>query len=154
MSLENILIISLIVLVIILAGLIIRLEYKLRKFLRSTGADNIEGALGAIDTDVIDLKKFRNELENYLQTVEDRLKRSTQGIHTVRFNPFKGTGSGGNQSFATALLNEHGDGVIISSLYSRDHVSVYSKPITKYDSEFELTTEEKLALSEARKKLN
>jgi len=154
MPIETILILVLIALTLILAGLVIRLEYKLKKFLRKTGADHIEGAIGIIDTDVTDLKKFRTELENYLQTVEDRLKRSTQGVHTVRFNPFKGTGSGGNQSFATALLNEHGDGVIISSLYSRDHVSVYSKPLTAYDSEFELTTEEKIALNEARKKLN
>lgn len=57
---------------------------------------------------------------------------------------------GSKQSFATALLNEHGDGVVISTLYSRERTSVFAKPIKKFDSEYELTPEETQALTEAR----
>lgn len=89
-------------------------------------------------------------MEKYLETVERRLRKSVQSVHTVRFNPFKGTGAGGNQSFATAFLNEHGDGVVISSLYSRDHVSVFSKPVKKHASEYEFSNEEKEALGGAK----
>ncbi len=101
---------------------------------------------------VTGLESFKKELETYLTTVESRLKKSVQGIHTVRFNPFKGsTGSGGNQSFATAFLNELGDGVVVSSLYAREHVSIFAKPIVRGKSEFELSEEEaeavKVALS-------
>ena len=71
-------------------------------------------------------------------------------MHTVRFNPFKGTGAGGNQSFATALLNENGDGVVLSSLYSRERVSVYAKPVQKFSSEYELSGEEKQAIKSAK----
>jgi hypothetical protein len=98
-----------------------------------------------------ELENFRTDLEKYLTTVEKRLKKSVQGIHTVRFNPFKGTGGGGNQSFATAFLNEDSNGVVISSLYSREHVSVYSKPVKNGSSEFELSLEEKEAIADARK---
>jgi hypothetical protein len=69
----------------------------------------------------------------------------------VRFNPFKGTGSGGNQSFATTFLNEENNGVVISSLYSREHTSVFSKPIKNGVSEYELSDEEKESFAEAKK---
>ncbi|MDE2188580.1 MAG: DUF4446 family protein, partial [Patescibacteria group bacterium] len=41
----------------------------------------------------------------------------------------------------------------ISSLYSRDHVSVFGKPIKKHASEYELSEEEKEAIKEAKNKL-
>ena len=98
--------------------------------------------------------KFKEEVGHYLARAEERLKRSVQSVETVRFNPFKGTGDGGNQSFATAFINEEGDGVVISSLYSRDRVSVFSKPLKNHTSEHEMSGEEKEALEEAKKKLN
>ena len=89
-------------------------------------------------------------MEEYLLSVEKRLKKSVQSVSTVRFNPFKGTGSGSNQSFSTTFLNEERDGVIISSLYSREHISVYSKPVVKGASEYELSDEEKESLEKAK----
>ncbi len=84
------------------------------------------------------------------QTIDKKLSRTVSGNETVRFNPFQGAGLGGNQSFATALINAEGDGVVISSLYSRDRVSIFSKPIKKFSSEYELTAEEKEALQKAK----
>jgi hypothetical protein len=92
-------------------------------------------------------------MEKYLTHVEKRLRKSIQSVHTVRFNPFKGTGGGSNQSFATTLLNEDGDGVIISSLYARDHVSIFGKPVSKHESTYELSEEEHQSLDQAKKGL-
>lgn len=122
---------------------------KLQKFLRGH-AENIPDTLSIYGKELDNLHNFRKELEPYLAKVEARVKRSLQGLHTLRFNPFSGDGSGGLQSFATAILNEHGDGVILSSLYMRDRMSVYSKPVKNFKSEFELTTEEAEALSKAK----
>lgn len=141
----------LIIAILVLIGFIIFLNRKLNRFLIGSSSKNLDESITAIDTSIKELEKFRIELEKYLGTVEKRLKKSIQAINTVRFNPFKGTGSGSNQSFATAFLNEEKDGVIISSLYSREHVSVYSKPIKGGDSEYELSEEEKSAISEATK---
>ncbi len=145
--------ISLIVLIIIVLALIAyiaHLNNKLNNFLIGSGTKNLDESLSSINSSIDELKNFRIELEKYLTTAEKRLKKSVQAVHTVRFNPFKGTGGGGNQSFATAFLNEEGDGVIISSLYSREHVSVYSKPIKNSASEYELSQEEKEALGNAK----
>ncbi len=152
-TIEQITILILISLIIILAVLIVRLEYKMKRFLISKNAQTIDDSLTDIDKRTKEIESFRIELETYLKTVETRLRKSIQSIHTVRFNPFKGTGSGGNQSFATAFLNEEGNGVVISSMYSREHISIFSKPIKKFISEFELSEEETGAATEARKNL-
>ncbi len=146
----TIIVIILLVAVIALIAIVVHLHLKLKKFLIG-GSTNLDESITSVNSSLLELKKFQTEMENYLLTVEKRLKKSVQAVHTVRFNPFKGTGSGGNQSFATAFLNEEKDGVIISSLYSREHVSVYSKPIKKGVSEFELSEEEMGVLNETKK---
>jgi len=72
-----------------------------------------------------------------------------RNIETVRFNPFIDAGS--NQSFAIAMLNDEGNGVVMSSLYARDRMSIFAKPIVRGKSEFELSSEEKEVLSKAIK---
>jgi hypothetical protein len=153
-SQNSILIIILAVLVLALIGWIIHLELRLKKFLIGVGTKNIDDSFAYIDKNLKDMAIFRKELEAYLKMVEVRLRQSVQGVETVRFNPFKGIGEGGNQSFATAFINEEGDGVILSSLYSRERVSIFSKPIKKLTSEFELTKEELDALAQAKRSLS
>ncbi len=151
MNFLNIAFIVLILIVIGLAGYVVYLHNKLKKFLIGSSSNNLDDSITSINNSINELEKSKTEIENYLTTVEKRLKKSVQAVHTVRFNPFKGTGSGSNQSFATVFLSEDNDGVIISSLYSREHVSVYSKPIKKGSSEYEFSEEEKTALLEAQK---
>ena len=139
--------------VLILAGMVVWMHLKLQKFLIGVKSDHIGDTLTFVSRNLEDLQKFRSELEKYLSYVERRLRKSVQSVHTIRFNPFKGVGGGGNQSFSTAFLNEEGDGVIISSIYSREHLSVYSKPLNKYESEFKLSDEEHQSLEEAKRKL-
>ena len=142
----------LIIAVLVLVGMVFHLHNKLKKFLVGNKSENINDSIIVIDKSITDLKSFREDLENYLLTVEKRLKKSVQAVHTVRFDPFKGTtGSGGNQSFATAFLNEYGDGVVVSSLYARERFSIFSKPVKKGISEYELSDEEKEAISDAMK---
>ncbi len=141
-------VIVLAVITVVLLIMVIMMQLKLRRFLIGIDSKNIQDSLTSVGSDLKELEQFRTEMEAYLNSVESRLKKSVQSVHTVRFNPFQGQGAGGNQSFATAFLNEHGDGVIVSSLYGRDHVSVYAKPIKNHLSEHELSGEEKEALAD------
>lgn len=129
---------------------VIRLEIRLQKLFKGSDGKNVESAIISGRKRIEVLEQFRKELETYLAAVEKRLKRSVQGLETIRFNPFKGTGDGGNQSFAVAFLNESGDGVVFSSLYARERMSVFAKPIKNGRSEFGLTVEEKDAIEKAR----
>jgi len=147
---EQILIYTLLGILILVLLWIIRLEFKFSRLLRGKNAKNLEDTITQLGREVNGLHLSQKQIEEYLIKAEARIRRSVQGMSTVRFNPFKGNGSGGNQSFATALLNENGDGVVLSSLYSRERVSVYAKPVKKFSSEYELTAEEKQAIKSAR----
>jgi len=140
-------------LILIIALWLIRLEVRLKNLLKGGG--------GSLEDSIINLKKnqddlftFRHDSIEYLKNIEARLKRSLQAVETIRFNPFKGTGEGGNQSFSTTLLNERGDGVVLSSLSVRDRVSIFSKPIKKFVSEFEMTEEERAVVKSAKNSLS
>lgn len=114
---------------------------------------SLEESVGILTRDLRDLKLFRAELERYLKHAEERLRSSVQGVGVVRFNPFSGDGSGGNQSFSLALLDEAGCGVVVSSLYARDRASVYAKAIDAWTSKHELSQEEAEAINRAKSQL-
>lgn len=140
------------ILIIFTIGWLARLEIKLRKLLGGKN-QSLDEAVSEMRKELAALKKYKDASEKYLEQVEQRLKKSITGVETVRFNPFKGNGSGGNQSFATAFVSEEGNGVVISSLYSREHVSVFAKPVKNLSSEYELTAEEKESLQKAESKI-
>lgn len=137
-------------LTIILLCLYIYEHRRVSRLLRGSKAMTIEDSLVEIAKELDSLTEYKENSEEYLKRVERRLRKSTQSIQTRRFNPFKGTGTGGNQSFAAAFLNEDGEGLIISSLYASDRMSVFAKPVHKFVSTFELTDEENAALEKAK----
>jgi len=114
---------------------------------------SIEETISVLMRDMKEFKEFRSELEKYLKLAEGRLRGAVRGVGVVRFNPFTGEGQGGNQSFALALLDELGAGVVLSTLYSRDRVGVYAKPLSAFTSTYELSEEEKQATAIAREQV-
>jgi len=113
-------------------------------------AGSLEESIGILTRETREFAAFRAELEKYLKLAESRLRGSVQGVGIVRFNPFSGDGSGGTQSFAVALLDERGTGVVMSSLYARDRSSVYAKPVEQWTSSYELSQEERAAIEKAK----
>jgi len=123
------------------------LTIRLNRFMRGRKAKNLEGAIIEIIENLQILESATERIENRLTQFDERLKHKVHHVKTVRFNPF--ADQGGNHSFATALLDEEGSGVVLSSLYSRERVNVYAKPVQKLTSDYELSREEKLALTAA-----
>ncbi len=144
---------ALIACIVILIGWIIRIEIKMRRLLMGKDAKSLEDSIVSAKENIEKLDEFQRESMNYFTTVEKRLNRSIQAVETIRFNPFKGTGEGGSQSFSTSFISGDGNGVVISSLYSRDRVSVFGKPLEKFESTFELTEEEKEVINTSKNSL-
>jgi hypothetical protein len=82
-----------------------------------------------------------------LAEVKKKSKHTISKIGITRFNPFKEIG--GDQSFAVALLDEEKDGIIITSYYGRDLNRMYAKEIKGGTSQYNLSQEEKEAISQA-----
>ena len=127
---------------------IVILELRLKRLLRGKTGDDLEELIRKINQDLDSLVQSRTEVRNDIDLIRKKMRHHIRGVKTVRFNPFKD--SGGNQSFATAFINDEGNGVVISSLYSRDRVGIYAKPLDKHRSEYELSDEERRAIMESQ----
>ena len=137
--------------IIALALWVMRQERRLNKFFYGKDAKSLEDTVVNIKEGIERLDASQRDTSEYLKTINQKLQKSIRGVETVRFNPFKDSGS--NQSFATAFLNEEGDGVVISSLYSRERVSIFAKPVKHLVSSYELSEEERGALQNAKDSL-
>ncbi|MFH0846221.1 MAG: DUF4446 family protein [Patescibacteria group bacterium] len=148
---QDIIIYILLGLNIILVLWISRLEMKTRdiKILKNTKSivDNFKEIGKALD----EITTFDEEIKNKIIKIEEKNKDNIQNLEILRFNPFKDQGIGGDQSFALTLLDKKGNGAILSSLYGREKVSVFAKPIKDWKSEYELSEEEKHVLNKFKK---
>jgi len=109
-------------------------------FFTGKKASDLEGVLFE---EIKRLKKTETEIRKLLKSsraLEKMASQSIQKVGVVRFNPFRETG--GDQSFAIALLNSNDNGLVISSLYSREGTRIYSKPIKAGQSKYPLSKEE------------
>lgn len=133
---------------IILCWILI-VEIRLKRIFSGFKAKNMESLIAEVTKKTKELEEERKKTELQISSIDKRLAQSIRNIETVRFNPFPEVG--GNQSFAMSLLNDEGNGVVISSLYARDRTSLFAKPIKAGQSEFELTKEEKSVLKKSIK---
>jgi hypothetical protein len=124
-----------------------KVERRLTSLFAGKESQNLEELLRTIKDTALDAEQSVKALEAHVRTVEGRLQRSVQKVQMVRFNPFKDSGS--DQSFAVAFLDEKNTGAILSSIYSREGVRVYAKPITKGESQYPLSEEETDVLKRA-----
>jgi hypothetical protein len=79
-----------------------------------------------------------------MEDAEARLDGSISRAGVLRYDAFNE--STGRQSSSVALLDEHGNGVVLSAILQREQARVYAKPIVAGDSELELSPEEREAI--------
>lgn len=128
----------------------VKTEKRLKRFFAGKKAKDLEENIILLEENISKLKSAKEKTEQELIEINKKLKKSIRGLETIRFNPFPDQGS--NQSFAIGMTNEDGDGVVLSSLYSRERMSIFAKPIKGGKSNYELTTEEKDVLEKAKVK--
>ncbi len=105
---------------------------------------NLEDALGRQIAYILEANGRLEALQGDLTRVSEALQLAVQRVGLVRFNPFEDTG--GDQSFAVALLDARGDGIVLSSLFARRETRVFAKPIQGGKSTHVLTAEESRAI--------
>ena len=105
--------------------------------------------------DLEEVLAYMKELENNISVLSkdlQKLKKESRyffkKVGLIRFNPFQEVG--GNQSFSMALLDGNNDGIIISSLYTREGNRTYGKFVKRGKSQHPLSKEEEDAMKQAR----
>jgi hypothetical protein len=120
-------------------------EYK--ALVAGTSGGDLEQILNGHIAQVRATTSRLEELETLAHQTDLASRRSLQWLGVLRFNPFEDVG--GDQSFALALVDGYGNGVVVSSLHMRDVTRVYAKPLKGWEAEHHLTDEEKQAIANA-----
>jgi hypothetical protein len=136
----------LLVLVAWLARRVSTLRTRLMGLTRGEDGD-LGDVLGAHLERVHVLGQVVDRLDTRTSRLEASAPRAFQRVGLVRFNPFEDTG--GNQSFALALLDAEGNGWVLSSLHARTGTRVYAKAIRAGRSDGALSDEESTAIKQA-----
>ena len=135
----------------IAVGLLIRLnrlERHYRALTAGTDGGNLEAVLEDHVGQVQQATRRVQELDALVMRLERNNRTHLQRVGFLRFNPFRDTG--GDQSFALALTDEGGSGVVVSSLHSREVTRVYAKPLVAWQTSYQLTDEEREAIKRAK----
>ena len=143
-------ILSLSFLSLISISYIIFLHLKIRKILTGRDASSLEDQIVSDRKTMSELLKKNIEIDKKIEILERKSKESIRNVEMLRFNPFEEQGS--NQSFSASLINENGEGLILSSLYGRDRVRFFAKPVSLFKSSYELSVEEKTVLEKTKQK--
>jgi hypothetical protein len=146
--------------VLVVAGLCLLLMVMVQSFQVSRLSQRINQITGGVEggdleeilshhlETVHQVARDLDELTARMAIVESASRHHFAKQGMVRFNPFPDTG--GNQSFALAMLDESDDGFIVSSLHSRTGTRIYAKAVTGGKADTSLSAEEQDAIDEAR----
>jgi len=77
------------------------------------------------------------------------LRQSLRNVAVVRYDAFGDTG--GHLSWSLAVLDDHGDGAVLTSIHGRNEARTYAKSVAGWTCEQQLSPEEQEALDRARR---
>ncbi|MFF0338961.1 DUF4446 family protein [Kribbella sp. NPDC004875] len=95
------------------------------------------------------VKSELRRLSKELDATRGELKETLQHLAVVRYDAFGDTG--GKLSWSMAILDNNGDGVILTSINSRADARTYAKEVRSFTSESKLSPEEQEAIDTLRK---
>lgn len=78
---------------------------------------------------------------------EGLIEGAVRNVGLIRYDAFEDVG--GRLSFSCAMLDDHGSGVVVTSINGRQDTRVYAKPITEGHSPYNLSVEEEEAIRQA-----
>ncbi len=133
------------------------LSLKLNRLRRLLNRLMPEGSERSFDQLLEQLLIKQEENRTLLASVETRLEKlhsllqgCLQRVGLVRFDAFDDIA--GQQSFSVALLDNEGNGVVITSLFGRTESRCYAKPVIQGNSPHRLSEEEMAAIRQAMEK--
>jgi hypothetical protein len=142
--------------VAVTAGVGLALVYKrLQRYQRnqhvimgSRGTVDIVEHVSAVDEKLANVRVALEDLTLAARDHDVRIDSSLSRVGIVRFDAYQDLG--GRQSTAVAFLNSLGDGVVITTVVSRDFARMYVKLLKDGASDIPLAPEETEALEQAR----
>ncbi|MCC6484465.1 MAG: DUF4446 family protein [Armatimonadetes bacterium] len=139
---------ALMVVVIYLIASVISLKRRYSFLLRNEQTQDLGNVFSEHKQLLDRLTNEQRQTEGRVTRIEGRLDSTLQKVGVVRFDALDDVG--GELSFAVALLDAMGNGVVLSSLYSRTDCRTYAKAVIEGRSAQLLSDEEQAALTQAQ----
>lgn len=99
-------------------------------------------------TGVEDLPEDARGLRHEVAALRGEAASALKHLAVVRYDAF--ADMGGGLSWSLALLDDHGDGAVITSIHGRSEARTYAKTITAWTCEQPLSPEEESAIENAQ----
>ncbi len=112
------------------------------------GSARATDRLAALERDAAASAAARQIELGRIDALEKVARSEVPRVGFVRYNAFSDVGS--DLSYALALLNRDGDGVVLSSIYSREDTRTYGKAVAAFKPAQDPSEEELSAIAKAR----
>ena len=107
----------------------------------------VDGSFGRQAKSIQRLENAVRSLNGTDRRQQDLIEGAVRHVGLVRYDAFEDVG--GRLSFSCAMLDDHGHGVVVTSINGRQDTRVYAKPITEGKSPHNLSIEEEEAIRQA-----
>lgn len=102
--------------------------------------DTLRGVLEGHEDKLLKLEQAVRALNGRDQQQQALIEGAVRHVALFRYDAFEDVG--GRLSFSCALLDDHANGVVFTSINGRQDTRVYAKPVTKGTSTYNLSLEE------------
>lgn len=123
---------------------VIRLSRRIAQLTHGVEKGNMEQVLHSHLETVAQTERRMDLLEHATAVLQAQMPGCLQHARLVRYDAFPDIG--GAQSFSLALLDARGNGVVVSSVYSRADIRVYAKSVSDGLASHPLSEEEEQAI--------
>jgi len=146
-ELEQAVALAAIVVSIAALGLALVLGRRLARIRPSARASGFAGGGDASSLEVHRLVTEVAALREEVALLHAESGHAVQRLGLVRFDAF--ADMGGRLSFAAAMLDADGSGIVLSSINARHETRIYAKPVERGQSTYNLSDEESEAIRRA-----
>ncbi len=118
-----------------------------RRLIVLQGRGRSEDILEAVSRQAEAVRALRDDIQHVsheLRGLSEAFRGTLQRFSVYRYDAFEDMG--GQLSFSAAILNDFGDGLVISCINGRTEARTYAKPVARATSAFNLSPEEQEAI--------
>ncbi|HUH07620.1 MAG TPA: DUF4446 family protein [Egibacteraceae bacterium] len=125
-------------------------QARVRKAYSMFSMGSRDDVLTLLQRHIDEVRRLRTDvggLHDYAEELRRLISERVSNVAAVRYDAFEEMG--GHLSFSAALLDEHGDGIVLTSINGRTDTRTYAKPVVSGNSRHNLSDEEKQAIHQA-----
>lgn len=127
-----------------------KLHRRVDALTRGKDAESMEETILKFFDNIKELEDAKEEMHQDIKEIKENMKVTYQKAGLVKYDAFREMS--GALSYSLALLDKENNGVLISSMYSREGCYSYAKEIVNGESKLNLSEEEAEALKQAVEK--